>query len=160
MVDLVTFVAVALLVLGVVGSVVPAMPGAGLSLLGVYLYWWHTGFTSPGSFFIAAVTLVGVTAVAVEYLAGALSAKAGGASLWTSAVAALVGFALLFVVGPLGVIVGVVGTVYLVEFWRHEDARRSARAALYTTVGLLASSVVQVALTGSILVAFALAVLL
>lgn len=157
MVDLVTAGAVALLVLGVVGSVVPLLPGPVLSLAGVWGYWWLTG--RPGPVLLAALTLVGVVAVVVDYLAGAVSAKAGGASLLSSVAAGVVGLVALLFTGPLGLVVGVVGTVFLVEFVRSDDAGTSARTAVRTALGLLASAVVQLLLTATMLVAFLVVVL-
>lgn len=153
-VDLVTAAAVALLVLGVVGSVVPLLPGAELSLLGVYLHWWGSGYTEPGLLLLAAFTLFGLAVVVVDYGAGAVSAKAGGASWTTSLVAGVVGLIGLVAFGPLGLLVGTAGTAFLLEFYRSEDAEASAKTALYTTVGILGSAVVQLLATLAMLVAF------
>lgn len=160
MVEVLTVVAVALVVLGVVGSVAPVVPGALLSLAGVYLYWWQTGYADPGTLALVGFTVVGVAAVALDYLAGFVSAQVSGASAWTSVAAGVAGVALFFVAGPVGVLVGVAGTVFALEFYRHADARRGLRTALFTTVGMLGSAVAQVLLTLSMLVAFLLVVLL
>lgn len=159
MVDLVVLVAVALLVLGVVGSVVPFVPGPLLSLVGIYLYWWHTGFTDPGPLVLAGFTAVGVAAVALDYGAGMVAARAGGASARTSLAAGVVGVALFFVAGPVGMLVGVAGTVFLLEYRRNADAGHGLRIAALTTVGLLGSAVVLVLLTLSMLLAFLVVVL-
>jgi hypothetical protein len=143
--------ALALAVLGVVGSAVPALPGAVFSLAGVYLYWWSTGYVDPGLLALAGFTLVGLATIAVDWFAGALAARAGGASAATTALAGLAGFVLLFVAGPLGIVVGVAGTVFAVEFYRHRDAEASGRTALYATLGVLGSALVQVLLTASML---------
>lgn len=143
--------AFALLVGGVVGSVVPQVPGALLSLAGVVTYWYATG--DPGLFGLAALLLVGVLTWVVDFAGGAVSARVGGASNWTALLAGLVGLVLFFVTGPLGMILGVAATVFLAEFYRQQDARKGLKAALVTTLGMLASSVVQALLTGSILVA-------
>ena len=156
MVDVYLWAALALLVLGVVGSVVPMLPGPLLSLAGIHLYWWHTGFAAPGLLFVAGATLALLLAVVLDYAGGAISTRAGGASLRASVAAAVAGFVLFFVAGPVGMILGVAGAVFLVEFARENDAEGSARAALYATVGILASSVVQVLFTASVLVGFVL----
>lgn len=145
--DLVVWLALLLALLGVVGSVVPLVPSALLSLAGVYLYWWHTGYTDPGLLVLAGLTLLGLLVVAVDWLAGAISASVSGASTGTTALAGIAGAALFFVAGPVGILLGVAGTVFLAEFRRTKDSRGSARTAAYTTVGMLASSVAQVLLT-------------
>ena len=151
-------VALALAAAGVVGSLVPMAPGALLSLSGVYLYWWHTGFTEPGLLALVGLTLVGVTALAVDWLGGALAAEASGASRSTTVLAGVAGVALLFVAGPVGVLVGVAGVVFLAEL-RGSEPEASLRTALYTTAGMLASNLVQAALTGGMLVGLLLVVL-
>jgi len=143
--------AFALLVGGVVGSLVPQVPGALLSLGGVLAYWYATG--DPGTFVLATLLLVAVLTWVVDFAGGAISARVGGASNWTAVLAGVVGAVLFFVTGPLGMILGVAVTVFGLEFYRQQDARKGLKAALVTTVGMLASSVVQALLTGSILVA-------
>ncbi|MEF8973789.1 MAG: DUF456 domain-containing protein [Haloarcula sp.] len=144
--------AFALLVGGVIGSITPQVPGALVSLAGVYLYWVASGMTEPGTLLLGLLTLVGLLTWAVDIAGGAIAARVGGASNWTAVLAGVVALVLFFVTGPLGILLGVAGTVFVVEFYRQEDARGSAKAALVTTVGMLASGVVQALLTASILV--------
>lgn len=159
MVEVVTVAALVLLLLGVLGAVLPVLPSAPLSLAGVYLYWWHTDFTDPGLAVLVGLTALGVLLGVAEYAGGAVSAKFGGAATRTVVLAAVVGIVALLFTGPLGLVVGVAGTVFLAEFYRHRDARRGAKAASYATLGVLASSVVQVLLAATILVAFLIVVL-
>ena len=139
--------ALALALLGVLGSVAPLVPGAALSLGGLYLYWYATGYADPGTVVLVLLTAVGLLAVAVDWLAGAVSATVGGASLRTSVLAGVAAFVLLFLAGPVGILLGVGGVVFLAEFRRTGDPRRSLRTAAYTTVGMLGSTVAQVLLT-------------
>ncbi len=158
MVDLPTVVAIGLLVLGVVGSVVPGLPGALLSLSGVFLYAWSTGFAEPSLPVLVAFVVVGLLALAADYFGGPIAAGMGGASRRTVAVAALVGLALFFLTGPVGAILGLTATVFAVELRRSGDARAGGRAALYAAIGVFGSTVVQVLLTGAMLVGFLLVV--
>lgn len=156
MVELLTLVAFALLVLGVVGSVVPGLPGPLASVAGVLVYWYGSGFADPSALVLAVLVLVGVGAAAVDLVGGAVAARSGGASTLTTVAATVVGLVLALVTGPVGLVVGVAGTVFAVEFARSDDADASARAALYATVGVLASAAVQVLVTLSLLGAMAL----
>ncbi|MDJ1431822.1 DUF456 domain-containing protein [Halostagnicola sp. A-GB9-2] len=160
MVDALALLAVALLIGGVVGTVVPLVPGGVLSLVGVSLYWWQSGFTEPGTLALVVLTVLGLLAVLAEFFGGAIAARAGGASWRTTALAALVGILLMIVTGPLGLLVGLFGTVFALEFARNGALDRSARSATYATVGILASTAVQVLLTTSILFGFVVAVVL
>lgn len=158
-VDLVVLLAFALLVGGVVGSIVPGLPGALLSIAGVLTYWWHTGYVEPGPILLTGLLLSGLAAVAFDWLGGALATRAGGGSTRTTVAAGVVGLLLFFVAGPLGVLVGVAGTVFAFEYAAGESATGSLRAAGYATAGVLASAVVQFVVTTSILLAMVLVVL-
>lgn len=147
--DTLVLVALALCLVGVVGSVVPGVPGALASLAGLGLYRYVTG--DPGTLVLAVLTLTCVVALAADLLAGPLAAKVGGAETRTSLLTGLVGFALLFVLGPLGVVVGIAGTVFALEYRRHGDPERAGRAAVATTVGALGSLAVQLLATLSVL---------
>jgi len=150
--DPLAWLGLGLVAAGVVGSVLPLVPGGLLSIAGVAVYWWSTGYAEPSVFLVAALVAVGVLATVVDYVGGAIAARAGGASVLTTGVAVVVGLVLLLVAGPIGFLVGLAATVFAVEFLRNADAEAGLRVALYTTVGVLASTVVQVLLTGSVLV--------
>ncbi|MDY6769675.1 MAG: DUF456 domain-containing protein [Candidatus Nanohaloarchaea archaeon] len=149
-----------LLIAGVIGSVTPMLPGALFSIAGVLVYWAGTGFAAPGDLFIAFTLLVGGAAVLFDYFSGAISAKAGGASLWTTAVAGVVGLFLFLVTGPVGILVGVAATVFAVELYRTREPRDSLEASLYAAAGMLASAAVQLAVALAILAGFLLALFL
>lgn len=151
-------VAVGLLVAGVLASFVPLAPGALLSLAGIYLYWWASGYTEPGTVFLVGATLLGLFALTLDYLASALSTRVSGASWKTTAIAAAVGVSLLFLTGPIGAVVGVVLAVFALEFERSGEFEKSIRIAGYTLVGLLLSKGLQVILTTGLLVGFLLGV--
>jgi hypothetical protein len=153
MVEPLGWVALGLLALAVVGAVVPLLPGALLSFGGVVLYWSSTGYTEPSTPVVVVLSLVALGTAAVDYFGGAIAARAGGASLLSTALASVVGVALLFVTGPVGLVLGITVTVFVVEFARNRDAKESARTTLYAAAGVLASTVVQVLATLSLLVA-------
>jgi uncharacterized protein YqgC (DUF456 family) len=150
--ELVTWLALGVVAFGVVGSVLPLVPGGALSVAGVLGYWWSTGYAEPSAALVAVLVGLGTLTMLVDYFGGAIAARAGGASALTTAVAVLVGLVLLLVAGPIGFLLGIAATVFAVEFAQHADAETGLRVALYATVGVLASAVVQVLLTGSILV--------
>jgi uncharacterized protein YqgC (DUF456 family) len=96
-----------------------------------------------------------VFAAVVDVGAEYLGARAGGASAVSSAFGAVVGVALLVVVGPSGLLVGVVLGVGVVEVYRGASLREGVRAA----AAALAAGLVQAALALMVLVVFLLAVL-
>lgn len=149
--DVLVLAAFGLLVLGVLGSVLPVLPSGALSLAGVLLFWWATG--RPGPLVVVALAVTAIVALVVDWAAGAIGASAGGASLRTSVLAGVVGLILLIPAGPVGLVVGIAGTVFVAELYGGGTREESLRAAGYAVVAVLGSAIVQALLTGAILVA-------
>ena len=155
MVELVLVVAITLLVVGVIGSVAPLVPSGLVSLAGV---WTYVLFGSEPVGFIGTtvLTLTALLAAVFEYFGGPIAAKASGSSNQVVVAATIGGLVMLFVLGPIGIIVGIVGTIFLLELKNGADTETAARRSLYTAAGVLASSAAQILLTLSILGAFVL----
>lgn len=147
--------AFALLVLGVAGTIVPFVPGGLLSMAGVLTFWYSTGYQRPGLFIVLALLGTALLALVVDWFGGAIGAKTGGASLQHAVIAAVVGIVGLVVGGPVGLLVGVVGATYALEARERGHGEETLRIAVAAGIGVLASAVVQVVLTGSVLVAIA-----
>ncbi len=156
MTELVFWVALAFLSAGVIASFVPMVPGGALSLVGIVAHWWFTG--EPSGVTLAALVTLALATVVLDWLGSAVAARLGGASLQTAGIAALVGVVGLVVLGPLGLLLGVAATVFALELRRHGDPSRGVRTAAIATVGVLASTALQLVLTGALLVGFLLVV--
>ena len=159
MVELVLVAAVGLLIGGLIGSVVPFVPAGLVSLAGVWSYVVF-GSQPVGPLAVASLTLAGLAAVVFEHFAGPIAARASGASTEVTVASAVGGALMLLVLGPIGIVVGAVGTVLLLELRRGTDPPQAVRRSLYTAVGVLASTVLQILLTLSILVGFLVAIVL
>lgn len=158
MVELVLGAAIGLLVVAVIGSVIPLVPSGLVSLAGVWTYVLF-GSEPVGPIVVTVLTLTALLAAVFEHLGGPLAAKASGSSNQVMVASTIGGLLLLFVLGPLGIIVGVVGTVFLLELKEGAAVEVAARRSVYTAAGVLASSVVQILLTLSILAVFVLFVI-
>lgn len=158
MVELLVVVAVVLLLAGVVGSFLPLVPSGLLSLAGLYAYVVFADEPEIGGLLLALLTLIGIAAALLEHFAGAIAARASGASTRTMLYAAVAGVALFVVTGPIGILLGILGVVFLSELNEGSEPGVAARRALYTLVGVLGSSVIQFLLTLTILIGFVLAV--
>lgn len=158
--DLFLLAALALLVAGVVGSLLPVVPGAILSLSGVYLYWYSTAWTDPGLTVVVIATALGLLAIVVDLFGGIISASASGVTTKTAVVAGLVGFLLLPLLGPLGVVVGITATVAYSEYRKGTPLAETLRTTLTTVAGILLANLLQFVLTSLILLGFLGALLL
>jgi len=152
--------AIALLVVWTASAFVPLVPSGVLAALTVVGYAYTTGFAEPSLGVSLALVLVSLLAAAVDLLSGMVSGRLGGASTRTVVVGTLVGVALLVPLGPVGLVVGLCGTVFLAALYGNGDEPRvAARQAAYAAVGVLASAFVQAALLGGVAAVFAVSVL-
>jgi uncharacterized protein YqgC (DUF456 family) len=140
----VTLVAMAMAV-GLVGTVVPIVPGLALVWAAALGYGLAEGFDGPGSLLFTAITVVAVLGTLAGIVLphrAAGGAGASGTSLFLGAAVAVAGFFLVPVVGlPLG---GALG-IYLGEHLRTRDAGTAWRATLATLKGFGLAAIAQFA---------------
>ena len=98
-------IAAILVLVGLAGIIVPALPGIPLIFAGMLLAAWTDGFDKVGAWTLAALGLLTLLSVAVDFWATAVGARRVGASRLAIIGAVLGTFAGLFF-GPLGLIVG------------------------------------------------------
>ena len=138
-----------MIAVGIVGLIVPVLPGLALSLLGVLLWAWSTG--GAAWWFFAAACVVAVIGWIVQYtVPGKRMAAAGvpGRVLLLGAVCGIVGF---FVIPVVGLFIGFVLGVLLAELGRTRtiaDAWTSTKHALRAVV-----TSVAIELTAAVVVA-------
>ncbi len=151
--------AVAMIVAGVVGTVLPALPGAALVFAGVLLAAWIDDFTRISGWVVAIMAALTAIAFAADLIAGMLGARKVGASRL-----ALVGAA----VGTIaGVFTGLVGLVFLPlagaavgEYLARRDLGRAGRVGVATWIGLLVGTAVKVAVVFTMVGVFVAALLI
>lgn len=160
MADLIIGLTLILLLAGLIGSFVPLMPGALLSITGISFYWWQTGFTQPNILIVALLYFTALTAFTFDLFAGSIGSKAGGASNKTVQMAAVAGLVFFFIAGPIGTILGVGIVVLVREYLLTRDSDRSMKAAVYTSISVLGSAIIQGFLTGLTLIIFLLTLLI
>jgi len=149
------------MLLGLLGSFLPGLPGVPLIFTSALVYAYATGFESVGVWIIVLLGLFALLAFVADFLGTAYGARRFGASNWGTIGGALGGLVgalagtLFFGVGALfGLLAGTVGGVFAGEYLRHErrppaapsggrDWRRASRAAGGALVGYLLSAVAQ-----------------
>jgi uncharacterized protein len=151
--------AVALIVVGVAGTVLPALPGAILVFAGIALAAWIDDFTRISAWTLALLGAMTALAWATDFVAAAMGAKRVGASRY-----AIVGAAL----GTLaGIFTGFIGLLFMPlvgaaigEFVALRDVARAGRVGLATWIGLLIGTAVKVAIVFAMVGVFVVALLL
>jgi uncharacterized protein YqgC (DUF456 family) len=149
----------ALIVAGLAGTVLPALPGTVFVFGGIVLGAWIDGFTRVGWGVVAACAVLALLAWVLDYLAGLLGARRAGASRQ-----ALIGAALGTVAG---VFTGLVGVLFmplvgaaLGEFLAQRDHQRAVRVGVSTWLGIMAGLVSKVVLAFMMIGLFIAALLL
>lgn len=151
--SILTVLVFALLVGGVVTTVVPKAPGGvNLSMAGVLLYWWSTDFSEPSTALLVVLTLVGVLVHLSGLLTPVIVGKIGGTPVITTTIGGLVGAVLFFVGGLTGLVVGTAATVFVLEYLRRGDVVESLTAAVVVILASFAGRAARTLATVFILV--------
>lgn len=164
--------AIGLMAVGVIGSVLPVLPGTVLVLAGVVLGAWIDGFERVSGWAVGFIAVLAVLAWVTDYVAALLGAKKAGASRL-----AVIGAAVGTV---LGVLTGFVGLIFMPllgalagEYWSQRDklggfanaddhaaaGRQAAKVGVATWIGMLLGTVVKLVLTFLMIGSFAVAYL-
>jgi uncharacterized protein YqgC (DUF456 family) len=124
-----------LLAAGLVGSVLPFLPGPPLIFAGALVYALATSWMPIGIGRLAILGALAVLAYALGHVASALGARRFGGSWW--AVAGALGGAVIGVFfGPLGLLFGPVIGAVAAEFAKSGDLEVSTRSGIGALVGM------------------------
>jgi len=139
------FVAVILMALGVLGTVLPALPGAPLIWLGMFAYGLFTKFQGLGWSFFLGQGLAVALIFAIDYAAGVLGVKMYGGSKYSVWGSILGGIAGAVTGGPFGLIYGPFIGAVAGELLRKNSLGGALRAGLGTLVGFLGGTFLKLA---------------
>jgi len=145
--------AVALVLVGLAGVVLPALPGAILIFAGLLLAAWADHFTRVGAPSLILIGLIGLASYGVDFVAAAVGAKRLGAST-RAVVGAGLGTLLGLAFGLPGLVFGPLVGAVLGELSTNRDFKRAGRAGLAAWVGFLIGAAVKIALAFSMIAIF------
>lgn len=131
------------MLVGLIGTVLPIIPGTILIFAGALLYALVEGFQAIGWPTLVVLGVLMLVATTADLWVSSIGAKAGGASGWSvfiGLVASLVG---LVAFSLPGAIIGAVLGVLLTEIVRVGDWRLALKAGRGWVVGWILSTVVQ-----------------
>lgn len=135
----------ALVVVGLLGVVLPALPGLPLMFAGMWLAAWAGGYQLVGVGTVIMLALLTLLSVGVDVIAALLGAKRVGASrlaLLGAAIGTVVGLFMGFVGILIGPFVGA-----LVGEWLHgRKLHMAAKVGVGTWLGILFATVLKLAL--------------
>jgi uncharacterized protein YqgC (DUF456 family) len=149
---------IALILVGLAGIVLPALPGTLLVLAGIVLGAWIDDFQRVGWFALGSVAVLAVLAWLMDYVSAMLGAKRAGASRQ-----AVIGAALGTVAG---IFMGLVGVLFMPlvgaaagEFIARRHHGQALRVGFATWIGLLAGMLAKFVLAFMMIGIFVVALL-
>jgi len=151
--------AVLLLIAGLVGLVLPAIPGAPLIFAGMLLAAWAEDFQYIGAGTLSVLALMAALSYAADFAAGALGAKRFGASRRAVIGAAIGAIAGLFF-GLPGVLLGPFVGAVVGELSTRRSLGDAGRAGVGATLGLVLGAAAKIALAFAMIGTFLLVRLL
>lgn len=134
------------MLIGLLGTVLPVLPGTVLILLGALFYAVLDGFQSVGWPTLLVLALLTAVATTADIWVGGLGARAGGASGWSILAGLVGGFAGLVFFNLPGAIIGAILGVLILEIVRVRDWRKALKAGSGWAAGWLLSVLVQLGL--------------
>lgn len=151
--------AAAMVIVGLAGIVLPALPGLPLVFCGMLLAAWADGFERVQWWWLAIIGVLTLLSMAIDFWATAIGASRVGASRKAVAGAVVGTFVGLFF-GPLGLFAGPFVGAMLGELWhgRRLDAGRFGQAGKVgfgTWMGIVFGIVLKLALACTMLALFA-----
>lgn len=152
-------IAVALIVIGVIGTVLPALPGVILVFGGIALAAWIDDFTRIPVWVVSLLGAMTAVAWVVDYAAAAMGAKRVGASKY-AVIGAVVGtFAGVFT-GLWGLLFMPLVGAAIGEFIAQRDLRRAGAVGIATWLGILLGTAVKIAIVFTMIGVFVVALVL
>lgn len=134
-------IAVVMFLIGILGTILPALPGVILVFGGMLLYGFMTNFVSLSIYFFILQLLVMVVIFVVDFFASAISTKKYGGSKQAT-FGALVGmFVGIIFLGPLGIIIGPFGGSIVAEILLGKEVKQALRVGFGSLVGVIGGTI-------------------
>lgn len=147
-------IATILVIVGLLGTVLPVLPGALLVFAGLFLAAWADGFAHVGKVGITIIAALGLLSAVADFLGTLAGAKRVGASPQ-----ALVGATLGGIVGILfgapGIILGPFAGAVGGELIARRKLGQAGRVGLGTWLGLLMAAILKVVVAFLMIATFA-----
>jgi len=148
------------MVVGLVGTILPALPGLILMLAGILIYGWHVGYSVLGYNFLLTMVLLTGVGTFIDILGSIVGAKKYGASklsLFTMLVGLVFGF---FSMGLAGIIIGPVIAVVFTEMFKGKTLNDALKVTLGIALGFLSGIAFRFFIGVAMIISFALKIIL
>ncbi|MDR1161041.1 MAG: DUF456 domain-containing protein [Tannerellaceae bacterium] len=128
--------AVGCFLVGIAGSILPALPGPPLSYLGIWLVHWSGYCEFTGAFLLWTGVIMLVISIADYFLPPLLTKKSGGSGY--AATGSIIGMIAGLFFTPVGMLAGLLLGAFAGEFlFARKDAKSALKAALGAFAGFI-----------------------
>ena len=136
-----------LILIGLVGCIIPGLPGPPLAYLGILLQVFHAGKPFSTRFLII-WALITIIVSALDYVVPAIGTRKFGGSkrgVWGSIIGLFIG---IFFFPPIGLIIGPFLGAFLGELTGGKETVAALRAGFGSFMGLIAGITLKLVVTG------------
>ncbi len=133
--------------IGLIGVVLPVLPGSILIFAAALGYALLDGFQTVGWITLVVMGLLTAIATTADIWASSMGAKAGGASGWSVLAGMVGGLVGLIVLSLPGSIIGALLGMFLVETLRVKDWRKALKSGGGWMLGWLLSTIFELAIS-------------
>ncbi|MGO4260427.1 DUF456 domain-containing protein [Lysobacter sp. TAB13] len=145
-----------LVVIGIVGTVLPALPGLPLVFAGMLLASWVSGFEKVGGVTLVVLGLLTVLSMGIDFAATAMGAKRVGASK-LAIIGSIIGTFAGLAFGLVGVFVGPFVGALVGELIHTRQLSQATKVGIGTWIGIVVGTVLKFGLAFAMVGLFALA---
>lgn len=141
--DILIIIAYLLMFVGLVGTLLPFLPGTPLILIGAIVYGVATDFAVIDGWLIANLALICVGAELMGYVAGAIGARKYGASRAGVYGAIIGGLTGMFILFPMGILIGSIVGAVAGELLAGAGGANAIRAGFGAVIGAVGGMVLK-----------------
>lgn len=152
---LATIVILIVMLTGLAGTIVPAVPGIGMMWIASIIYGFWVGWDSLGIVLAIIITIITVAAMVAGFVLPKRAASDAGAatwSQWAAVLGAIIGF---FIIPVIGIVIGALVGIGIAEYLDKGDWDQARTSTIAVAKGFGVSALVQFGLGAVIVLVWA-----
>lgn len=154
------WITLVVLIIGTFGTVLPVLPGLPLMAITVGAYAWGEGFQQITWGYLAVIVFLALLGFLLDYILGTLTIKKMGASkagIWGFILGGIGG---IFLMGPVGLLVGPILGVFCGEILFGKNIKEAAKIGVGSLIGNVLAAIVKMIFAVCIILMFIFRVML
>ena len=132
-----------LLLLSLIGTIIPIIPGVLLMWVIVFIYAWVDGFTAVSTASFIIISLIALITGTSDIWLTLFGAKKGGASIKSMLIGTVGAVVGSFIFPIIGTIAGYIAGLLLGEYWQHGDWEIAKKAGIGGLTGWGVATIIQ-----------------